>query len=128
MKPQKVGLTAVFFAFSLPMSALGQNSVGTAGGFLKEYDTAKAPARAVLEVLIKGMVDGLGWANASLRAEGKQSPLYCEPKELALTTSQVIDILRRQVRQSPPLASDPLGAVILASLQKVFPCTMPQSN
>jgi hypothetical protein len=120
MKSQKVGLTAVFFAFSLPMSALGQNSVGTAGGFLKEYDTAKAPARAVL-------VDGLGWANASLRAEGKQSPLYCEPKELALTTSQVIDILRRQVRR-PPLASDPLGAVILASLQKVFPCTMPQSN
>jgi hypothetical protein len=71
MKSQKVGLTAVFFAFSLPMSALGQNSVGTAGAFLKEYDTAKAPARAVLEVLIKGMVDGLGWANASLRAEGK---------------------------------------------------------
>jgi hypothetical protein len=37
MKSQKVGLTAIFFAFSLPMIALGQN-----GGFLKEYDNAKS--------------------------------------------------------------------------------------
>jgi hypothetical protein len=56
-----------------------------------------------------------------LQSEGK-TPLFCQPSKVALTTEQILDMLRREVKETPPLADMPYGLAMLKTLEKVFPC------
>ena len=51
-----------------------------------------------------------------------QAALYCPPDRSAMTGSQVIDILRRALKEEPRLGDRPIGFAVLAALQRAFPC------
>jgi hypothetical protein len=89
----------------------------------------KAPASAREEIEIRvGLVEaGLALANAELTQIQKTTAIYCSPRQMALTGSQLIDIVRRAVSDKPFLGDQPYGVVLLVSLKQLFPCS-PQSK
>ena len=91
---------------------------------LRDYDNAKASdaQRAMISSNLASIEVGLGWANTALRAQRMQAGLYCPPDKLAMTPSQVIDILRRALKEEPRLGDRPIGFALLTALQRSFPC------
>ena len=95
--------------------------------FLALYDKANLADKHLLEQLASAMETGISWADVEIARENAPATLYCPPHQLALTGSQVIDIVRRQRTETPKLgtvafAEMPFGLAILVSLQHVFPC------
>jgi hypothetical protein len=116
-------LVAIIFAtlgtFCTPATAMAD---ATAIEILAFYDKANAAAKSEFESYFAAREDAFGWANAYLKAQRKIEPLYCPPSQLVLTGSQIIDTMRRQIKEVPGLGELPYGAVMLQSLQMVFPC------
>ncbi|HWP24758.1 MAG TPA: hypothetical protein VNL39_00245 [Xanthobacteraceae bacterium] len=94
----------------------------SASQILKMYDTGNASERGLIEANLGGLENGFGWANTYLQSQRQQTPLYCLPDKLALKSEQIIDILRRGVREDAKLGNAPFGLAILVALQRVFPC------
>jgi hypothetical protein len=69
----------------------------------------------------QGLADGMGWANATAREDGK-APLFCQPGKLALTTEQIINIVQRYADKDTFFMDMPLGATMITALKEVFPC------
>ena len=90
------------------------------------YDRGDSTTRKLLDVTIVNISNGLMWANNEL-TKRKTPPLYCQPENLAINGSQLIDIVRRTIGQEQRLSNYPLGMVLLISMQRVFPCER-QSN
>jgi len=90
---------------------------------LKDYDNPKAgeAQRMVISSNLTGIEVGLGWANTAIRAQRMQAPLYCPPKG-EMAASQLVDILRRALKDEPRLGERPVGFAMLAALQRSFPC------
>ena len=78
-----------------------------------------------------GITDALGYANAVLVGD-KREPLYCQPRNLAISVGQHIELLQRWVqklRASDPtpayqikIENMPTAAAMLVALQEEFPC------
>lgn len=81
-------------------------------------------ARKEFELTVSHMEDAFGWANAALGFR-KTPPLFCQPPKLAITGSQLINILRRAIVEEQPLSNPLSNQPLLVSLQRVFPC-LPQ--
>ncbi len=67
------------------------------------------------------MAEAFVWANSAITVRG-DGPLFCQPRNLGFTDSQVADILRRYLKQRPELATEPVGGVLLLAMQHTFPC------
>jgi hypothetical protein len=65
----------------------------------------------------------MGWANTFLEEHRKEPPLYCVPPKLALTGEQIIDMLRKEIKDKPREADLEVGLVMMLLLQEVFPCS-----
>jgi hypothetical protein len=91
---------------------------------LRSYDTGNAANRLLLEALVSQTQNGLTWANSYLRTVRKEQPISCHPKDLVPTGSQVIDMLRREVVETPNTGTMPIGMAILMANIKVFPCSL----
>lgn len=91
---------------------------------LRDYDNPKAgeAQRAVISSNLASIEVGLGWANTAVRVQRMQAALYCPPDKPAISPSQLIDILRRALKEEPRLGDRPIGFAILAALQRSFPC------
>ena len=86
------------------------------------YDTMLVKQdREQVESLISGMQIGMLWANAELRHR-KQPLLYCQPEKLRITAPQMVDMLRKTIRENPRLGDYPIGLAVLTTLQDTFPC------
>lgn len=92
---------------------------------------AAAPSIADYERLknnstIKTYVLGLGEAflYATIDLEfNKKAPLFCPPRQLALTTENYLQILDNELKTDKSFESDaPIGLVLLEGLKKTFPC------
>lgn len=94
----------------------------SASQILKMYDAGNSSERGLIEANLGGLENGFGWANTYLQSQRKQTPLYCLPDKLALKSEQIIDILRRGVREDAKLGNAPFGLAMLIVLQRVFPC------
>lgn len=103
-----------------PVSAQADVS---ANEILQQYDASSANGRATWEAILAQTESGLGYANAYLEHTRNAAPLYCPPPQLALTGVQLINIVRRAIRNDPHLGEQPLGFVTLTALQRVFPCS-----
>jgi hypothetical protein len=81
--------------------------------------------KALIDIYVAGVRDGLVILNASLVAHGA-SPLFCLPPKLALTSEQAADILTRQAKKDHDnnINDDntPLGFPLLEGLKETFPC------
>ncbi len=89
---------------------------------LHVYDKYLVPEdRRHIENFIGAMEIGLLWANVGLKHQG-QALLYCQPDKLVITNSQMIDMIRRAIKDDAKLGDYPVGMVVLVTLQKTFPC------
>ena len=92
---------------------------------LRDYDNPKAgeAQRAVISSNLASIEVGLGWANTALRVQRMQAGLYCPPDKPPIPASQLIDILRRALKDEPRLGDRPVGFALLTALQRSFPCS-----
>ena len=97
----------------------------TVSNMLIAYDKA-APGsydRSVIELTFSQEEDGIGWANAAIVSERHEPPLYCLPPNLVLTGYQIVDMLRRGMKDNSVVGGVPYGFGILLVVKKTFPCT-----
>jgi hypothetical protein len=95
---------------------------GSIRSTLEVYDKFLVPEdRKQIETLIGGMTIGFLWANVMLKDRG-QPLLYCQPGKLVITDSQMIDMMRRAMKDNPKWGDFPLGMTVLVTLQRTFPC------
>ena len=87
----------------------------------KEYKAIKNTKEFYL--YLKGVGEGLEWANEELAARGSKA-LYCKPEKETMNVEQYSDILIREVTENTKELSDdmPLGLILLNGLIKRFPC------
>jgi hypothetical protein len=85
---------------------------------LKNYDAATPDGKQYFGELLVHFEDGVSWANVMR----KDARLYCLPRQLVLTGEQLIDILRRELRERPGSGNYPYRLVLIVALQRVFPC------
>ena len=66
---------------------------------VEQYKTRmKTPVdAAATKVYIKGLGEGIGWANVEARA--RRMPLYCPPDKLGLDVANYIDILDHEIER-----------------------------
>jgi len=79
--------------------------------------------RALHEMALSSVENGLSWANTYIRQSLKQPRMYCKPEKLALGSPQIVAIVRRAVKENPKIAEYPYGYAVLLSMQHAFPCT-----
>ena len=89
---------------------------------LKTYDVAAPKDKEIVLFTISRTQNGMSWANSALRTQRKEDPLYCAPTNVVLTGEQIVDILRRHLKEDPSAEEVPYGLVMLLALQKTFPC------
>lgn len=118
---RSVVLTLILLlAFAASTATAEEN--GSIRSTLDAYDKILVPKdRKIIETLIGGMTIGLLWANATLKERG-QPLLYCQPDKLVITQSQIIDMMRRTMKDNPKWGDFPLGMMVLMTLQRTFPC------
>lgn len=110
-------------AFSLAL-AVGIHAPANAemrtSRFLALYDSSDLKSKAELESSIELVEAGLAWASLYSEKQGGVS-LYCTPKKVALTGSQLISILRKG-KEDRSGTDVPFGLELLLALKAVFPC------
>jgi hypothetical protein len=94
----------------------------TVAKYLKDYDAANPDRRAILELIVSSIENGIGWSNSYAMVAQKRAPIYCLPGNLALTGGQITDMLRRRVEDHPKVGDDELGLAILMTVEATFPC------
>jgi hypothetical protein len=67
------------------MSSTASAVEGTAQEFLDKYEHADVTERQTLLLLIKGLENGVSWANASNQAHGV-ARLYCPPGRIFISS------------------------------------------
>ena len=110
-------LVSLFCFFSIEVSAEMD-----AKTLLKTYDVAAPKDKEIVLFTISRTQNGMSWANSALRTQRKEDPLYCVPSNVVLTGEQIVDILRRHLKEDPSAEEVPYGLVMLLALQKTFPC------
>ena len=110
------------------MSSRAYAVEGTAQEFLDRYEHADVTERQTLLVLIKGLEEGVSWANASNQAHGV-ARLYCPPGKIFYQQpEELVDMLRRDVEARPDLGREPWQLATIEALRKVFPCKRPKRS
>lgn len=70
---------------------------------------------------LRGYLQGIYWANFML-SEQTGVQLYCQPTHLTVNIENLRGGMRLHVENDPELETAPLGKVVLAGLQLLFPC------
>jgi hypothetical protein len=98
-------------------------SEATVNEFLSHYDSAKPAMREFIEQVASETENGLDWANSYLETIRQEKRLFCHPDKLVLTGPKILDMLRREAKETPATGNYPFGYGILAANIKVFPCS-----
>ena len=104
------------------MTATAHAVEATAEEFLDKYEHEDATERQTLLIDIKGLQEGVSWADAYNQARGV-ARLYCPPGVLFfLEPERLIDMLRREVEARPVIRQEPWQLATIEALRNVFPC------
>ena len=94
----------------------------TAEEFLDKYEHGDLAERQTLLSVIKGLEDGVSWADAYNQARGV-ARLYCPPGPIfSLEPERLIDMLRREAEARPIIRREPWQLATIEALRNVFPC------
>lgn len=94
----------------------------TAKDVLDHYGSGAAKEKAVVAGIVLQTEQGMEWMQTYFEIKRNQKRAFCLPEKLHLTGEQILDIMRRQIGRRPEFATKPYEAVLLTSLQSVFPC------
>lgn len=92
------------------------------GQYLKAWETAQGIERTELELIIGSAGAAYGWANGTLLERGDKA-LYCQPPKMALTNSQLHEILQTYTDANQFAKTYEMSLVLLKALIDTFPCT-----
>ena len=70
---------------------------------------------------VAGIIAGFESMNAQLAID-KKPMIYYQPREVTLTTPQVIDKMEKEVQEKPETGKLPARSVLLQSMIGSFPC------
>ena len=119
-------LSLIFWATGLCVSAEPSVENDTRAVLsLKWYREQKTNPAAIniIGLYLKGVGEGLGWANAELKVGRRQQPLFCVPAKLGLRGDNLVDILEQEIERSPTWRDDSqLAFILLRGLMNTFPC------
>lgn len=94
---------------------------------LEKYDHGTATEKSFVKAMLMATEAGFSAANAELRDERGQTPLYCAPDTVSLSGEQLIEMLRRWVEakraDEPRIETGPMPTALLFALEDAFPCT-----
>jgi competence protein ComGF len=107
-------LPALIFLVSAATTAMAEVD-------FKEYKIVRNTKE--FKLYLKGVGEGLAWANEELAARGSKA-LYCKPEKEVIGIEQYSDILKKEVNENAAEIPDdmPLGLILLNGLIKSFPC------
>lgn len=110
-------------ALAFGLTTIGFNPVyaNPVAGKVESMLSGKELEQTVAKLMISSMAEGLMWANSYNEVTG-QNALYCPPSQVGIVDDQYVAIFRQFIGENPTKREDPLGLVILLSLQSVFPC------
>jgi hypothetical protein len=127
-KAMKLGLVSAICLAFFSITAAAREELNTVRKFMHSYDNGNVTDRAIAEIGISQMEQGFAWMNAYLVATRREPAASCQPGNLALTSEQVIDIMRRETAKYPALQDKPIGLVLLRGLIATFPCEAQKSR
>jgi hypothetical protein len=119
MRSSIIALVAVPFAFDVSNAAPVRVQM-EAKTLVDLYKTSPSSVRLEIEASVNMIETGFRWANAELTENRKAEALYCALDQ-TFTGAKLLTILRRYVAENEPAADKPVGQVLLASLQDLFP-------
>jgi len=120
MGSQMPKLIFVFFLCLWASNAKAQSENGA--DLLRIYDSGGPEVQKITEMGLTNFQEGLAWANIFLEKSRHENPFYCAPANLALTGQQIINILRRAIKEQPYLGKTPFRLATFMALQTTFPC------
>ena len=94
----------------------------TAKEVLDHYGSGAANEKAMVAGILLQTEQGMEWMQTYFEIKRNQKRAFCPPEKPHLTGEQILDIMRREIGRAPQFASKPYEAVLLTSLQSVFPC------
>jgi hypothetical protein len=108
-----------FILTLLPAMALAQSDVKSLS--LQYYSALKASGGDSFALIVKGMEDAFGTANAVSMVE-RRVPMYCQPDSLVLNVENALRILDDEVKRTSRVPNTPLSFILLDGLRRTFPC------
>jgi hypothetical protein len=128
-RAMKSSLPVLALATLLSMPAMNvAHAEMDANTLLRTYDAATPARKAVLSSIILAIKDGIGWANEAFVKQRNELALYCVPSDVTLTGTQLIDLIRQEVRQNQFIGEYPFGMAMLHPLQVTYPSCHNQSS
>jgi hypothetical protein len=113
--------TAIFLFVSIA-ATLAHGDENETSSLLKIYDASNPNTRVQIERLLIGAQRGMRVANSWMEQGRKQTPLYCQPKNLSLTGLELVSMLREITKDGPEFQQADWGYSLLLALMKTFPC------
>ena len=86
-----------------------------------EYQIFERQNPEVSAATLNGYLQGIQWANFYIE-EQSGARLYCQPKHLEVNIENLRGGMRLHVERDPEQDKAPLGTIVLAALQLIFPC------
>jgi hypothetical protein len=108
-------------ALSVPATSVAHAEMD-ANSLLRTYDAATPARKNSLSSIVLAIRDGIGWANETIIKQSNEPALYCVPLDVTLSGTQLIDLIRHEVRQSHSVGKYPFGRALLHALQITYPC------
>jgi hypothetical protein len=103
-----------------PLAAHAQEA--NARKLLDMYDKGSSADKQSIITILTAVEDGMGWANIELKKRKDTPPLYCVPDGFGLTGEQILEMLRKEIKENPSFAEESYGLVMLLTFKKAFPC------
>ena len=89
---------------------------------LQAYDKGTLKGKASITEHMRLVEMGMAYSNASLKND-HQNLLYCTPEQPILTGQLLVEIVRQQLEKTPAAGNVDVGAVMMAALKRIFPCS-----
>ena len=104
------------------MTATAHAVEATAQEFLDKYEHGDVTERQTLLTIIKGLEEGVSWADAYNQGYGV-ARIYCPLGPIfSLEPERLIDMLRREVEARPVIGREPWQMATIEALRNMFPC------
>ena len=93
----------------------------TVRDFLVEYQKATDDGKRLLDGFLSGLIAAYGWSNVTLKTEG-YPPHFCPNARFGKEIEAPIKMVRRLASVDTKTLDAPVGAALLTSLKRRFPC------
>lgn len=107
--------------FSTELCATPQNGGETGAEALRSYDTGTSQTRQLAEFYWFAFAQGMMAVNEGLGFDGKPK-VFCQPGHFVLSGNQVFEMLRSEIKRTPPLGEASVAVAVYYTIKDTLPC------